>query len=320
GLVCPPHQHYELCGSSCHATCRGQTEPDQCRETTLCSEGCFCDPGFLRSGDRCVPLSACGCTYDGRYHQAGEVFFPDSRCQQRCRCRGDGTAECWPEGCGEEEECGVKDGVPGCYPRSCGRCEVLGAGGCVTFDRRRLRAGGSCTRWLAEVEEGDPQDGLVAFAVALETEDGDEGTVVRWLLVTAHGVTVGLERGAQWEVLVDGERHLLPLSLAEGALTVSQEGTHRVLMVQGGPKLLYDGDSYLVLILPSTYRGRSRGLCGNFNGDPADDVPVPEEMVTIRGTLMTNCTHTPPPPPPTCPVAEPGPCGVLTDSTGPFAG
>ncbi|NXY91064.1 FCGBP protein, partial [Alcedo cyanopectus] len=314
GLVCPPNQHYELCGPSCHPTCSGQREAEACREVTPCSEGCFCDPGFLRSGDRCVPLASCGCTHDGLYYGEGEEFFPDLACRRRCRCRA-GAAECWADGCGEEEECGVKDGVRGCYPTSCGRCQLLGAGGYVTFDGRRLWSGGSCTYLLAEVAAAGPGDAAVAFRAVVEKEEGEEGTVVRRLSVAAHGVTVGMERGGQWEVTVDGERHLLPLSLAEGSLTVSQEGIHRVLVVQGGPKLLYDGDSYVLLTLPGPYRRRPRGLCGDFNGDPDDDPAAPEELGL---TLTPNCSHSTTPP--TCPPAEPGPCGVLTDASGPFSG
>ncbi|XP_044035418.1 IgGFc-binding protein-like [Siniperca chuatsi] len=35
----------------------------------VCSEGCFCDEGFLRSGKRCVPVERCGCQYDGFYYK-----------------------------------------------------------------------------------------------------------------------------------------------------------------------------------------------------------------------------------------------------------
>ncbi|NWI69431.1 FCGBP protein, partial [Todus mexicanus] len=314
-MACPPNQHYELCGPSCPPTCHGQSQVELCQETTPCSEGCFCDPGFLKSGDRCVPVARCGCVFNGSYHQVGEDFVPCPRCSRRCRCRPDGTVECWPEACGEDQECGVKDGVRGCHPRACGRCQLLGAGGGGTFDGRRLRLGGSCTYRLVEVVGGGPEDlPLVDFTVEVEKERGEAGSsVVRRLTVAVGGVAVALERGVRWEV--DGERHLLPLALAEGTLTVSQEGAHRVLQVRGGPKLLYDGDSYVVLTLPNTYGGHTRGLCGNFNGDPHDDL---EELGDAWSTSTSNCTHGPPPP--TCPTAEPGPCGVLSDPLGPFVG
>ncbi|NXY78980.1 FCGBP protein, partial [Glareola pratincola] len=144
--VCPPNQHYELCGPSCPATCRGQEAAEECEDEakSSCAEGCFCDQGFLLSGDRCVPLSRCGCWHRERYYQAGEEFFSCPRCSERCACRGGGAVECQPADCGAAEACGVQDGVLGCYPQDCGRCQVLGPVSYSTFDGRPLRFAGTC--------------------------------------------------------------------------------------------------------------------------------------------------------------------------------
>ncbi|NXE29679.1 FCGBP protein, partial [Ardeotis kori] len=310
-LVCPPNQHYNLCGPTCPATCRGQAEAEECEGAAGCVEGCFCDDGFLLSGDRCVPLAQCGCLHEGRYYKAGEEFIACPRCSERCVCEGDGTVTCRPESCAAGEECGVRDGVRGCYPQECGRCEVLGAASYSTFDRRPLRFTAACTYTLAAAEAGDGEDSLVPFRVEVEKESGTEEALGRRLLVTVHGVTVGMDRGTPWEVTVDGERQLLPLSLAGGAVRVSQEGAHRVLQTHRGLKLLYDGNAYALLTLPATYRGRTAGLCGDFDGDADNDLAE-------AGGLAPNCTHAFPPT--ACPAAAPGPCGVLAEPTGPFAG
>ncbi|NXL54623.1 FCGBP protein, partial [Podilymbus podiceps] len=316
GPVCAPNQHYELCGPACPATCYGQAEEEECEETASCAEGCFCDEGFLLSGDRCVPLAQCGCLHRGRYYKTGEEFFTCPRCSERCVCKGAGAVECQPEGCTPGEVCEVQDGVQGCYPRQCGRCQVLGAISYSTFDGRPLLFAGTCAYTLAAAD--GPEDSLVPFAVEVEKESGKEGPVIHRLLVSVHGVTVGMARGTQWEVTVDGEPHLLPLSLAKGAVTVSQEGTHRVLRVRRGPKLLYDGSAYVLLTLPDAYRGHTKGLCGDFNGDASDDLATPQELGATWGTLTTTCTHGSQPP--ACPEAAQGLCGMLTDATGPFSG
>ncbi|NWX42834.1 FCGBP protein, partial [Steatornis caripensis] len=316
--VCPPNQHYELCGPACPATCRGQAEVEECEEATSCTEGCFCNEGFLLSGDRCVPLAQCGCLHEGRYYKMGEEFFTCPHCSERCTCKRAGVVECQPEGCAAGEECTVQNGVRGCYPQECGRCQVLSAVSYSTFDRHLLLFAGTCTYTLAAVKAADPEDPLVPFMVELEKESGKEKPFIRRLLVTVHGVTIGMARGTQWEVTVDGEQHLLPLTLAGVAVTVFQEGTHRVLQVQGGPKLLYDGDAYVLLTIPSTYRHRTHGLCGNFDGDADNDLATPEELGDAWGTLSPTCTHGSPPP--ACPTDAPGPCGVLAETTGPFAG
>lgn len=203
GPLCPPNQHYELCGPACPATCRGQTEAEECKEAKFCAEGCFCNDGFLLSGDRCVPLAECGCSHEGRYYKTGDEFFACPRCSERCVCRKNGEVECQPVGCGAGEVCAVQDGVRGCYPDACGRCEVLGAVSYSTFDGRLLHFAGTCTYTLAKVEDDDPEHPLVPFTVEVEKESGEEGaTLIRRLSVTVHGVTVSMSRGTQWEVAV----------------------------------------------------------------------------------------------------------------------
>ncbi|KFO56971.1 IgGFc-binding protein, partial [Corvus brachyrhynchos] len=308
--VCPPNQHYELCGSPCPPTCQGEAGPQDCSDASTCSEGCFCDPGFFRSGDHCVPLPQCGCVLEGRYYPQGVQFYPEPPCTQRCVCSENGGLECHPApGCSRDEECTVRDGVLGCHPRTCRQCQVLGAGAYSTFDGHLGSFGGSCTLPLLELERGEPEEELEPITVALEQEDVE----VQRVTVMAHGVTVVMHRGQQWEVMVDGERHLLPLWLRGGAVGVAQVGSHRLLQVQGGPKILYDGKAYVVLTLPPPSR-RPRGLCGNFNGDPNDDGPDGGAL----GRPPPHCTHLVPAP--SCSPAQARRCAVLADPEGPFAG
>ncbi|XP_032942577.1 zonadhesin-like [Catharus ustulatus] len=119
-----------------------------------------------------------------------------------------------------------------------------------TFDGHLGNSGESCTLLLLELERGEPEEELEPITVALEQED----TKVQWVMVMAQGVTMVMDRGQQWEV---------------------------TWMVQGAPKILYDGNTYVVLTLPpASYR--PRGLCGNFNGDPNDDDPDGEALAAPR--------------------------------------
>ncbi len=59
------NSHYEVCGTDCGHTCASSIDAS-CQHT--CSEGCFCDEGFVRSGGLCVPVEQCGCLYDGFYY------------------------------------------------------------------------------------------------------------------------------------------------------------------------------------------------------------------------------------------------------------
>lgn len=82
------NSHYEVCATSCPATCKDLASPQGCREE--CAEGCSCDDGYILSGDECVQFSKCGCVYNDRYYRAGQVFYPNGQCEEECKCTPNG--------------------------------------------------------------------------------------------------------------------------------------------------------------------------------------------------------------------------------------
>lgn len=67
-LKCPTGSQYNPCATACRQpTCQDPAGPGgSCSHP--CVEGCVCDPGLILSGDKCVPLSECGCNdEDGKY-------------------------------------------------------------------------------------------------------------------------------------------------------------------------------------------------------------------------------------------------------------
>ncbi|XP_039866517.1 alpha-tectorin-like [Simochromis diagramma] len=110
-LDCPANSHYELCGTDCGHTCASSID-ETCEQ--FCSEGCFCDEGFIKSGTRCVPVESCGCQYDGFYYDAGESFWTDG-CSQRCECHAPNDLRCSASSCTPEQQCSIRDGQLGCY-------------------------------------------------------------------------------------------------------------------------------------------------------------------------------------------------------------
>lgn len=66
---CPPNAEYIECGPACIPTC--QEPSTNCSGS--CISGCFCKPGFVFKGRRCVPLEKCGCLDDhNNYYEVRE--------------------------------------------------------------------------------------------------------------------------------------------------------------------------------------------------------------------------------------------------------
>lgn len=152
-LACPPHSHYELCGSSCPSSCAEPALPDSC--PTPCQEGCQCDPGFMLSGTDCVPPTQCGCSLEGRYYLPGEIFWAGERCEQLCHCEtSTGMVRCSPYSCGPGQRCGVLRGIFGCHTLSPGTCQAAGCLDISTQDGRPDEFSGTCPSGFA-ISEGN---------------------------------------------------------------------------------------------------------------------------------------------------------------------
>ncbi|XP_035669067.1 uncharacterized protein LOC118411132 [Branchiostoma floridae] len=88
--VCPVNSAFSPCASYCPATCANPNAEENC--DLGCGEGCACDPGFVLSGQQCVPEEQCGCTDDeGRYYTLGERWSEDG---QRCVCEAGNVITC----------------------------------------------------------------------------------------------------------------------------------------------------------------------------------------------------------------------------------
>ncbi|XP_074162790.1 IgGFc-binding protein-like [Sminthopsis crassicaudata] len=320
-LRCPAHSHYELCGPPCPVTCGAPMGPKGCKTGSRCREGCVCDAGFVLSGATCVPRGRCGCLHAGRYHALGTSWYPGPGCERRCRCGPGGTVSCGPGRCRPHEVLRPPGGgVRGCFPESRASCFLAGPTHGLTFDGHIL--GGlarHCVYVLARASGPGPEP------FGLQVEEDEAGPQQIHLRLYGHRLL--LDRRAPGFIRVDGERCRLPLVLPGGRLWATREGRVVVIQAACGLRLLYDSARHLRLTVPSTYRGRLSGLCGNFNGDGGlDDFgPVGSLEAFVTSWALPGpgpCSPAGPCPP--CPqgldaaFSGPSACGLLRLPWGPF--
>nr|XP_015224275.1 PREDICTED: alpha-tectorin-like [Lepisosteus oculatus] len=277
-INCPPHSHYELCETSCPAACPSLSFPFTCQGT--CQEGCQCDNGFILSNGQCVSPIDCGCQYQGRYYRGGQSFWDGDGCHNFCQCNGTtGNVQCSPSSCGELESCRIVGDDYGCHPKPHGTCVAAGDPHYLTFDGRAFDFQGTCDYVLATL--CNSSTGLPNFQIEARNErwQGLSVSVTSDVFVHVYGNVVHISRGWSGTVEVDDVTKNLPILLQRGQVSVYQSGIYTFVSVDFGLTVSYDGNSVVSITLPPRFRGRTCGLCGNFNGQPADD------FVTRSGAL-----------------------------------
>uniref|UniRef100_A0A3Q3MIT6 Uncharacterized protein n=1 Tax=Mastacembelus armatus TaxID=205130 RepID=A0A3Q3MIT6_9TELE len=252
-LDCPVNSHYELCGTDCGHTCASGSNDSRCEQS--CSEGCFCDEGFLRSGSSCVPEQSCGCHYEGFYYNVSESFWSEG-CSQRCECHGLNDLRCSAASCTPVQECTIRNGQRGCFD-AMSTCTVWGDPHYITFDGARADFQGTCSYIITQSVSHGPNETQFQV-VATNNHRGSNRVPLHFLFISFCSC-----------FQVDGNEVTLPTNAGTLA-QVLRQGSYIVvdaidLIVQ------FDGQSTLLVRIGQNRKNKVSGMCGNSNNDRSDD-------------------------------------------------
>ncbi|XP_065367953.1 BMP-binding endothelial regulator protein [Calliphora vicina] len=191
------------------------------------------------------PCRSCRCT-------AGNIRCSEMRCAA-IKCRSNEELKVLPGEC-----------CPKCI-ETAGTCTVFGDPHFKTFDGKFYSFQGSCKYLLAS----DCRDH--SFSIRL-TNDGRGTNTSSWtktVTLKMRGIRVNL--GQKMRVKVNGSRVVLPYS--QGAITsIERLKESIILKTELGLSIEWDGNNYLQIMAPSSYKRRLCGLCGNYNGLARDDL------------------------------------------------
>ncbi|XP_035531591.1 zonadhesin, like, partial [Morone saxatilis] len=322
---CPPDSEYIDCGPACFPTCM---EPStNCSGS--CISGCFCKPGFVFKGRRCVPLEKCGCLDDqNNYYEPGEIVFGDG-CSKLCRCVGNYTLECVDNSCDTSEECRNVNGVSGCYPKDTSTCIASGDPHYTTFDKRKYNFMGNCSYLMSAPCN---ETTLPYFEVHVDNENRYNRPTISYVKavhVYVHMVKISILKGGT--VQVNGTNVNLPVTPAPG-VSVFKSGQHYTVSMNFGVTVRYDGNHFMDIKVIKDYQKKLCGLCGDYDGDTKDDFRKPDGSLTNNANDFGHswntdpeCNKKPNTTIPGCDEEEQeqyessGYCGILLDKKGPFA-
>ncbi|KAL7882830.1 hypothetical protein SRHO_G00004880 [Serrasalmus rhombeus] len=269
-IVCNGNLRFSYNMQACNQTCRSLTGRDPTCEVQVDPvEGCGCMPGtHLNTPQECSPSTLCMCHYQGGSTRPGPVTI-DGR---ECICRG-GQWYCEGEPC------------PGV-------CEVFGNGQYNTFDSMWYRFDGNCQYTLVEDATGD---GHRQFAVRVESVPCcDEAlTCSRAISVDLQDVVTLILRDMNVTQTLKAGWQLQ----AQPLYSIHTVGLHIIISVPDlGLTVIWDKNTRVKIKLQARWKGKVRGLCGNFDGKVMNDLLTSSSSVVFSTLEFGNSWKTAVPP------------------------
>ncbi|KAM9316560.1 IgGFc-binding protein-like [Gastrophryne carolinensis] len=266
-IPCNGNAHYNSCSSACPATCLDPNAPNNCNKP--CTDACECDDGFVLSGTNCVPVSECGCFYDGKYYQKDETIWT-GECESHCTCIGNNHMSCVSQTCAPHEVCKVQNGIKTCVLADTSICHIYGDPHYVTFDGKPYNFMGSCNYTAVETCGNTTQN----FQVTTRNEHRGSPT---WTAINSVAVRIAdlhIILKKKKVVEINGVIMSPPVNPAPG-ISVILDGSYVVVQTNFGLEVKFNGDQELIVKITENFKGQLCGLCGTYNDNQQDDFLTP---------------------------------------------
>ncbi|XP_072789242.1 IgGFc-binding protein isoform X3 [Taeniopygia guttata] len=209
-------------------------------------------------------------------------------------------------------------------------CSIHGDPHYNTFDKQRHDFMGTCTYTLSKLCESNSSLPYFNVEAANEHRGGNTRvSYVQYVDIDVYGYRINLSQ--KRAVKVNGVSQVVPVTLDPG-VSISLSGQYVVVTTDFGLQVKFDGNHRAEITLPSTYMSKVCGICGNYNGQKADDFLNPDGEMEANSTSLGNswqvyndsrCSpddgHTP-----NCTddekhmIQSNAYCGLITDPSGPF--
>ncbi|XP_031757167.1 mucin-2 [Xenopus tropicalis] len=296
------------CQPSCRSLALGEKE---CDSEFTPIDGCGCPDGmYLNEKDGCVPISQCSCYHQGMYLRPNEVFYRrDERCSchegklncdtfindskleimgtgciSGCVCP-EGLLDDGNGGCVQErscpcsynnkvfahgsrlieecKSCTCESGLWSCIQTPCyGTCTIYGSGHYITFDKKFYDFDGSCEFVIAQDYCEDSASNGTFRVITENIPCGTTGVTCSKSIKIYLGNT---------ELKLTNSHMEKKFGESEVEYKVREVGLYLAIHTSSDISLVWDKKTSLLIRLPSSYKGKVCGLCGNYDDNANND-------------------------------------------------
>ncbi|OCT83932.1 hypothetical protein XELAEV_18022071mg [Xenopus laevis] len=207
-----------------------------------CISGCVCPDGLLDDGNGgCVHESACPCSYNS------QVFHHGSRLIEECK------------------SCTCESGLWSCIQTPCyGSCSIYGSGHYITFDKKFYDFDGSCEFVVAQDYCGNSASNGTFRIITENIPCGTTGvTCSKSIKIYLGNTELKLTNSHMEKGFGDSETQV--------EYKVREVGLYLAIQTSSDISLIWDKKTSLLIRLPSSYKGKVCGLCGNYDDNANND-------------------------------------------------